>query len=699
MFKVPSMSFNNFGRREPITMLFTLATAIAAMPITLGMTLPNASASTDPMAPVSITLTTGKGVAGGSESVLLTATVVGSESIPTGRIQIKVDGTTALDAPATLNPVDGTADTAVAQVSILAGSIGSNGVRSLTATYSGDATYSTGISPSICQVVGAAVDLNLSSCNFMGADLSSANLQRTNLTGANLTNSNLMGGILLSTNFSSAILADARINGNAMEANFSGADLTGTVFGAGTYLANTSFMNANVSGTDMSLIPRNWLSGAALTGLVGTPSSLPVDWVLSDGVMSYNGADIFQTVPVDGGGGVSVTAYIGPGGAIAIPATIGDQPAVAIADGAFFGFPYIPSISLPSSITSIGIRSFELSSITSLQLPESLRTIGESAFRDAVNVSGTVTFPESVTTIGDYALAGMTATTGFTFLGNSPSIGVGTLSGSGASSISYDSTKTGWPMPTSTFTYGGDILEQLPLRRVIFSNAGTNVLGSPSIASVLQSEYEGLVSLSGAGSLARNGYTFAGWSTSLGGSPVASPYRPVENLTLYPLWSPVVPDASTPPNVEPARTLVPPIESAVVNDSGISPVLPPSVPTVTRKPLGEGVVRVSSAAAQKAKPVRNSEELGRTLTAAPVVDARTKSVIKVTTTGLPRNSSVQTAIKLDGKWVQLGTVKVNDKGFVVLPAFRVTQPGTYSLRLTKPDAKRVYIKVDASNRN
>ena len=174
-------------------------------------------------------------------------------------------------------------------------------------------------------------------------------------------------------------------------------------------------------------------------------------------------------------------------------------------------------------------------------------------------------------------------------------------------------------------------------------------------------------------------------------------------LQQVPLYSAPIPNpAPAPDNATPdakPTTVSPSVTPEIVSDQNNSSAPTALVPTVTRKPLGDGVVRVSSRVAQKAKPTRNTKSPSETLADAPVVDARTKSVIKLTTAGLPRSTTVRASIKLNGKWVELGIVKVNDKGFAVLPAFTVSRPGTYSVQVTESDAKHVYIKVDASNRN
>ena len=50
-------------------------------------------------------------------------------------------------------------------------------------------------------------------------------------------------------------------------------------------------------------------------------------------------------------------------------------------------------------------------------------------------------------------------------------------------------------------------------------------------------------------------------------------------------------------------------------------------------------------------------------------------------------------IKLNRKCVELGRMKVNDKGFAVPPAFIVSRPGTHSVRVTEPDVKHMHVYI------
>src|SRR6185295_14891090 len=58
------------------------------------------------------------------------------------------------------------------------------------------------------------------------------------------------------------------------------------------------------------------------------------------------------------GGSVTITGYTGPGGNVTIPGTITGMPVTMIADGAFQNQTNINSITIPNSVTTIGIGAF-----------------------------------------------------------------------------------------------------------------------------------------------------------------------------------------------------------------------------------------------------------------------------------------------------------------------------------------------------
>ncbi|MBQ3082180.1 MAG: leucine-rich repeat protein, partial [Clostridia bacterium] len=82
----------------------------------------------------------------------------------------------------------------------------------------------------------------------------------------------------------------------------------------------------------------------------------------------------------------------------------------SIGNSAFQNCSSLTSITIPNSVTSIGRFAFEgCSSLTSITIPEGVTSIGYSAFRDCSSLTS-ITIPEGVTSIGDGAFNNCTIT-------------------------------------------------------------------------------------------------------------------------------------------------------------------------------------------------------------------------------------------------------------------------------------------------
>ena len=75
-------------------------------------------------------------------------------------------------------------------------------------------------------------------------------------------------------------------------------------------------------------------------------------------------------------------------------------------NGYFSGCSGLTSVTIPNSVTSIGDYAFSgCSGLTSITIPNSVTSIGDYAFRDCSGLTS-ITIPNSVTSIGDYAFSG-----------------------------------------------------------------------------------------------------------------------------------------------------------------------------------------------------------------------------------------------------------------------------------------------------
>lgn len=141
----------------------------------------------------------------------------------------------------------------------------------------------------------------------------------------------------------------------------------------------------------------------------------------------------------------TITKYTGTDTIVVIPSTIGGVSVKSIGKNAFYSS-YLTSITIPNSVTSIGVQAFAFCyDLTSATIPNSVTSIGNSAFYSCSNLTSitlsnkiksieTCTFfnchkltkviiPNSVTSIGNQAFGNCEGLTSITIPNSVTSIG------------------------------------------------------------------------------------------------------------------------------------------------------------------------------------------------------------------------------------------------------------------------------------
>lgn len=152
----------------------------------------------------------------------------------------------------------------------------------------------------------------------------------------------------------------------------------------------------------------------------------------------------------ESGGNATITAYTGAGGAVTIPSTLDTYPVIELGQDSFSNSSTITSVNIPDSVVTIGASAFQTcSSLSSVILGEGVVHIGNYSFGSCALTA--ITIPASVTDIGIYAFQGSSDTMVFTFLGlSAPSVG-------GATWIDGIENGVGHAYETSNFPPTGDV--------------------------------------------------------------------------------------------------------------------------------------------------------------------------------------------------------------------------------------------------
>src|SRR5579859_1287558 len=75
-------------------------------------------------------------------------------------------------------------------------------------------------------------------------------------------------------------------------------------------------------------------------------------------------------------GTITITGYAGPGGAVTIPSRINGLAVTGIGTNAFANWASLTNITIPNGVTNIEDGAFSVSGLTSVELPESVMSLG-----------------------------------------------------------------------------------------------------------------------------------------------------------------------------------------------------------------------------------------------------------------------------------------------------------------------------------
>ena len=100
----------------------------------------------------------------------------------------------------------------------------------------------------------------------------------------------------------------------------------------------------------------------------------------------------------------TITGYTGSQTNLIIPYSIDGCIVTHISDRAFTGCSSLTNVTIPDSVTSIGMDAFRWTSLTNVTIPDSVTSIGHSAFSGCSSLIS-ITIPDSVTSINAFAFS------------------------------------------------------------------------------------------------------------------------------------------------------------------------------------------------------------------------------------------------------------------------------------------------------
>ena len=206
-----------------------------------------------------------------------------------------------------------------------------------------------------------------------------------------------------------------------------------------------------------------------------------------------------------------------------------------------------------SQLTSIGDGAFQLTALSSITIPASVTHIGNGAFAGSTQLStvtfapgsqltsikngafygtalSSITIPASVMFMGDGAFADASSLTSVYFLGPAPFIGDEAFSGvaNDAKAFVRSADNSGYELNPENEKWN-NLIVVTGVYVVTYNTFGGSLVTAEGYGANIVTPI----------SPTRNGYTFAGWSLTDGGSVITFPHTPASagDITLYARWT------------------------------------------------------------------------------------------------------------------------------------------------------------------